>query len=47
MKISYIWHGKIKDTKENWLYLIGDNLFYALIDSSELIKVTESVYVQI
>lgn len=45
MKISYIWHGIVKDSKENWLYRIGDNLFYSLLDKGELIQITESCYV--
>jgi len=40
MKISYV-YGRIKDSKENWLDVVGDTQFYLMLDTGVLARVSE------
>lgn len=41
MQVSYMYKGLVKDTKENWLAIVGDTQFFLMLDCGDLTKLTE------
>lgn len=46
MQVSYMYKGLIRDTKENWLAVVGDVQFYLMLDCGDLAQLTEVTYVR-